>query len=222
MFSRFNAHRGQFLHIGYCVSIAQIFAFQKPLEVREGQFVAWLEFAIVLALLLNGVIGQVPKEVERVIIELLRTRPQIAFFVPVRSQNSVDRCHEDIAANVEFPVSEQQRRDVLLYKSTFSYFIKIFDSSDYVLSIALNRYAGAAISVLPRFNQPQTGVGAYLGRKSILGAVNVVGTRDNLLLVDLLRLAVSSNVPKETFLVRQLIVVFQMVVHFQLIYCDLF
>jgi hypothetical protein len=94
--------------------IVHFFGLQKNFQVAVGQLVARLVFTVILVVFLDCVIGEMPIDVARVIVELLRTSSQVPFFVPICLQVPTIRCYERITSDVELSVLIEKRIDVLL------------------------------------------------------------------------------------------------------------
>lgn len=172
--------------------------------------------------LLDGVVGEVPKDIGRVIAELLAASPQVPLFVPVCLELAAHRCHQGVAADIELPAFVEQRLDVLLHQRTLPESSQFPDGLQDVVASLLHSYAGASVRILSRLDYPYTLVFTDIFREVILVAIDVVCLGNDGVLIDLLQLAILLNVFKETLLIRYLIMIFQVVVHPQLVDYDLF
>lgn len=134
---------------------------EVPLEIRVAQLVAVFELAEVLALLLNGVIGQVDELVVEILkIELLRTRPDVSVFVEVALQRSINARHECVDPEIKLsPVYQERIVDVFLHDEGFLIAHSVDASScghelPHFLHVVDHADAPAAIGVLSWFHDP--------------------------------------------------------------------
>lgn len=80
------------------------------LEILIGDFVPILELAIVVAFLLNGVIGQVDESIAQVLqVKLRATGTDVTIFIEITLHIAVNRGQQAIATDIEFSITDQKR-----------------------------------------------------------------------------------------------------------------
>jgi hypothetical protein len=67
---RANADKRKLLHTGDGFDVADVFRLQKDLEFAEGQLIVRFILAVVFMLLLDGIVGEVPINICRIVVKL--------------------------------------------------------------------------------------------------------------------------------------------------------
>ena len=113
-----------FIVLGICAVCESI---NVTLELVVGYFIAWLVFAVLLAVLLNGIIG----EVDHWVIKLLKVEDgaggtDVTILVPVPFDLAVDGSYQHISSNVEFTIVVEERSGNVLLNDEGSFVYLVF------------------------------------------------------------------------------------------------
>ena len=131
------------------------------LEVVVAELVAILILAVLVAVDLDGIVGEVDELVVGVAqLELVAAGADVALVVPVAAHLAVEAHQQHVAADVELPPVVQQRPvDVLLdYEGLLRVVLPRYLSlhpAVYLLEVAVDGDAVAAVGVLPGLHDPQ-------------------------------------------------------------------
>ena len=100
------------------------------LKLAVGKLISLLVLAVVLAILLDGVVGEVSVEILAVFVVVLEGRcPDVSFVEPVALKLPIHACHQHEMANVELPfVVEQGFLDVPLEDECSQFALRAFFS----------------------------------------------------------------------------------------------
>lgn len=139
------------------VVLVRVGGVQVPLELAVGQFVRRLVLPVVLALLLDRVVGQVDHVVPQVVqVVLLAAGPDVALLVPVPSDVPVAAGDQQVVSDVEFPPAVEERLQVLLddQRSALGTFPLLAVQDGQQFGCLHHLYSGAAVGVFAWFDDP--------------------------------------------------------------------
>jgi hypothetical protein len=129
---------------------------QNRLQIRKRQLICLFELPVIFVFLLDCIIRQMPKKVARIVTELLGTRPQVPFFVPVCMQLPRNRCYQHITPNVELSIPVQQWVYVLLNQTALTLLPQLLNRTDNALFSPYYRYSLAAVRIFSRLYYKKT------------------------------------------------------------------
>ena len=131
---------------------------EVALEVLEGELVAVLELAVVVALLLHRVVREVNHSISHIFErELFATRPQIPFIVIVALQIAIHGRDHCICADVELPILVEERPFHVFLDDIGPLLAvdgRVFDDFFDALQVFADVYSAAPIRVFARFHDP--------------------------------------------------------------------